>query len=897
MRSSPFLAAALLMAATTARAQAPAYQNQDLPFAARVNDLVGRMTLEEKVSQMQDAAPAIPRLGIPQYNWWNEALHGVARSGLATVFPQAIGFAATWDESLIHRMATVISDEARAKHHEYLRHDSHLRYQGLTIWSPNVNLFRDPRWGRGQETYGEDPFLTGRVAVSFIRGLQGDDPKYYKTISTIKHFAVHSGPEPDRHTFDAVVSERDLHESYLPHFEAGIREGGAYSLMCAYNRIDGKPACASDMLEKDILRGDWHFPGYIVSDCAAINDIYQGHKVVATAPEAAALAVKSGTDLECALGHAVYPSLVQAVQQGLVSEAQIDTAVKRLFLARFRLGMFDSPDRVKWARIPIAVLDQPQHRATARAVARESIVLLKNAGNVLPLRKDAGTIAVIGPNANEWHMLLGNYNGLPKDPITPLRGIREAVAPGTRVLYARGSDLADGFPVLEPVPTSALRTPDGAPGLHVEYFSNRTFSGPPVYSGTDSIVDADWSDAAPRQGMNPDDFGVRWTGTFTPPRSGSYRLGLLGTMKFRVTLDDSVVSRSVYPPHDDEYPDSRQAPAQALQLEGGRAYRVRVEATDSYGEAQVQLNWAAPTDLLESDAVAAARQADVVVMVLGLTARLEGEEMPIEIPGFKGGDRTSIGLPAPQQRLLERIAAIGKPTVLVLLNGSALAVGWAQEHVPAMVEGWYPGQAGGSAIADVLFGDYNPGGRLPVTFYRDVADLPPFADYAMTNRTYRYFGGAPLYPFGHGLSYTTFGYRNLRTAGSPRSERDTVKVQVDVTNTGTRTGDEVVQLYVQHVGSTVSRPMKELKAFQRVTLAPGQTRRVALRLPVSSLRYWNVDQHRWVLEADSVRLNVGASSTDTRLSRTIVVPPAAAPPSARRTSRAFSPSRSPAGGG
>jgi beta-glucosidase len=871
----PWLAGALLSAAIglTGHAQTPAYQNQDLSFDRRVNDLVGRMTLEEKVSQMKDVAPAIPRLGIPAYNWWNEALHGVARSGLATVFPQAIGFAATWDDSLIHGMANVISDEARAKYHDYLRHDSHLRYQGITIWSPNVNLFRDPRWGRGQETYGEDPHLTGRVAVNFIRGLQGNDPKYFKTISTIKHFAVHSGPEPDRHTFDAVVSERDLRESYLPHFETGIREGGAYSLMCAYNRVDGKPACASDMLEKEILRGEWRWPGYIVSDCAAINDIYEGHKVVATAPEAAAAAVKSGTDLECALGRPVYSSLVDAVKQGLITEAQIDTSVKRLFLARFRLGMFDSPDRVKWARIPLSVLDQPAHRAMAREVARKSIVLLKNEGGTLPLRKNLGTIAVIGPNANEWHMLLGNYNGIPKDPVTPLRGIREAVGPGTRVIYARGSDLAEGFPVLEPVQTTALRTPEGTPGLHVEYFPNRTFAGTPIFSGIDSVVDADWSDAAPRPGMNPDDFAVRWTGTFTPPRTGTYRLGLLGTMKFQAFLDDSVVARSVYPQKGDEYPDARQAQSRPLQLVGGRPYRIRVEGADSYGEAQLQFNWATPSDLLEADAVNAAQQADAVVLFLGLTSRLEGEEMPIEIEGFKGGDRTRIDLPAPQQRLLERITAIGKPTVLVLLNGSALAVNWAQDHVPAIVEGWYPGQAGGSAIADVLFGDYNPGGRLPVTFYRDVKDLPAFDDYSMKNRTYRFFTGTPLYPFGHGLSYTTFGYGNLRTSTSSLRANDTLVVRADVRNTGTRTGDEVVQLYVRHVGSSVQRPVTELKAFRRITLEPGESRTVSLPVPARSLAYWNPERHEWVIEGDSVRVMVGSSSADVRLAKTIKVQP------------------------
>ena len=709
-------------------AQTPDYLNQDLPFERRVNDLVGRMTLEEKVSQMKDVAPAIERLGIPEYNWWNEALHGVARSGLATSFPQAIGLAATWDDSLIFQMATVISDEARAKHHEYVRAGSRQRYQGLTFWSPNINLFRDPRWGRGQETYGEDPFLTGRLAVQFIRGMQGDDPKYLKTVATVKHFAVHSGPEPERHSFDAVVSERDLRESYLPHFAAGIREGGAYSLMCAYNRVEGKAACGSDMLLEVILRGEWGFSGYVVSDCGAIDDIYLRHKVVATGAEAAALAVKTGTDLECGR---VYTNLVDAVKQGLITEQEIDPAVKRLFLARFKLGMFDSPDRVRWAQIPYGVLDRPAHRELARRVARESIVLLKNAGGVLPLRKDLATLAVLGPNADQWRMLLGNYNGMPADPVTPLRGIREAVGRETRVLYARGADLADGFPGTD---------------------------GPSV-----------------------------------------------------------------------------------------------------------------PAETLAVEAVKAARQADAVVLFLGLTARLEGEEMRVELEGFRGGDRTRIDLPAAQERLLERIVAVGKPTVLVLLNGSALAVSWAQQHVPAIVEAWYPGQAGGTAIADVLFGDYNPGGRLPVTFYKSVDDLPPFDDYRMEGRTYRFFKGTPLYPFGYGLSYTSFAYKQLRTSAGTLRADDTLTVRVDVTNTGQREGDEVVQLYVRHLGSRVTRPREDLRGYRRVTLRPGETRTVQFPLVAASLAYWNPDSHRWVVEDEPVEIAVASSSADLRLRRTVRV--------------------------
>jgi beta-glucosidase len=761
-------------------------------------------------------------------------------------------------------MATVISDEARAKYHEYIRHDSHQRYQGLTFWSPNINLFRDPRWGRGQETYGEDPFLTGRLGVQFIRGLQGDDPKYFKTIATVKHYAVHSGPEPERHSFDAVVSERDLRESYLPHFEAGIRAGGAYSLMCAYNAVDGKPACGSDMLLKDILRGEWKFPGYVVSDCGAIDDIYLRHRAVGTAPAAAAMGVRTGR---------VYPNLVQAVQQGLISEAQIDTSVTRLFLARFKLGMFDAAEHVRWASTPFSELDSPAHRALALDIARESIVLLKNDRNTLPLRKDLGTIAVIGPNADQWRMLLGNYNGIPADPITPLRGIREAVGPKTRVLYARGSDLAENFPVYELVPSTVLRTRDGVAGLRAEYYATRDFAGSPRFTAIDTTLNADWRDKAPRADMDPDNFGVRWTGELRPAHTGMYRLGLIGTIKFQMWLDDSLIVRSVYPTHDGEFPDPRQAQSEPIRLEAGRAYRLRVEGQESYGEAQLQFLWAPPHEALLSDAMKVASEADVVVMFAGLTARLEGEEMAIQIPGFRGGDRTQIDLPAPQQQLLEKIAGLGKPTVLVLMSGSAVAVNWAQANVPAIVEAWYPGQAAGNAVADVLFGDYNPAGRLPVTFYKSVDDLPPFDDYKMAGRTYRFFTKAPLYPFGHGLSYTSFSYSNVRLSSARAASKDTVLVSVDVSNNGGRAGDEVIQLYVQHLASAVPRPIKDLRGYARVHLEPGQKRTVTLPVAVASLAYWNESTHGWTVEPEDVRVLVGASSADIRQQATLSVVP------------------------
>ena len=659
------------------------FLNPEITLDARVDDLVGRMTLEEKISQMMNSAPAIDRLGIPSYDWWNECLHGVGRAGLATVFPQAIGLGATWDEDLIFRVSTVISDEARAKHHEFVRNGSRARYQGLTFWTPNINLFRDPRWGRGQETYGEDPFLTGKLAVQFIKGLQGDDPKYFKCIATVKHFAVHSGPEPERHSFDAVINERDFRETYLPQFEMGIKEGKAYSVMCAYNRLNGEACCGSNALLNGILRDEWGFKGYVVSDCGAITDIYAGHKIVSTPEEAAALAVKSGTDLECLN---VYRSLGRAVEKNLLSEADIDIAVKRLFTARMKLGMFDPQEMVSYTRIPYNVVDSEEHKQLARETALKSVVLLKNENKLLPLSKKTGTVAVIGPNSDEPFVLLGNYNGTPSDPVTPLRGIREKLKGSSEVIYARGCSWADG-------------------------------------------------------------------------------------------LQEDISSED-----------------------------------------------------LKREAMEASRKADIVIMVMGITPRLEGEEMKVNVEGFRGGDRTRIDLPDVQEDLIHSVASVGKPVVLVLLNGSALAIDWEKENIPAIVEAWYPGQAGGEAIADVIFGDYNPGGRLPVTYYRSVNDLPPFEDYSMNNRTYRYFEGEVLYPFGYGLSYTSFSYSKMKARKSIQAGEN-LEISVNVKNTGKTEGDEVVQIYLSDLSSQYPVPLRSLKGFKRIHLQPGQQVKVTFLLP------------------------------------------------------------------
>ncbi|MBN2666548.1 MAG: glycoside hydrolase family 3 C-terminal domain-containing protein [Bacteroidales bacterium] len=667
------------------------YKDPSLPLEIRVNDLVGRMTIEEKISQMMNAAPAIDRLEIPEYEWWNECLHGVGRAGLATVYPQAIGLGATFDEDLIFRVSTAISDEARAKHHEFARNGSRKRYQGLTFWTPNINIFRDPRWGRGQETYGEDPFLTGRLGIQFIKGLQGDDPKYFKTIATVKHYVVHSGPEPERHSFNAFTDERDLWDTYMPQFEMGIKEGKAYSVMCAYNRYNGETCCGSNSLLNGILRRDWGFDGYIVSDCGAITDIFRGHKVVETAEEAAAMAVRAGTDLECA---SVYRNLDKALGKNLITEEDIDVAVKRLFLARFRLGMFDPPEMVRYTSIPYETVDSEKNRQLARETARKSMVLLKNENGLLPLKKDIGTVAVIGPNSDESFVLLGNYNGTPSDPVTPLRGIREKLSGKSEVVYARGCEWVAGMPSQK-------------------------------------------------------------------------------------------------------------------------------EAVE-----------------LKSEALDAASNADVVIMCMGITPRLEGEEMRVTVEGFRGGDRTRIDLPDVQQELIREIHALGKPVILVLLNGSALAVNWEKENMPAILEAWYPGQAGGEAIADVIFGDYNPAGRLPVTFYKSEKDLPPFENYRMHNRTYRYFTGEPLYPFGYGLSYTTFKYKKLKVNLST-TPTGTNEVSVKVMNSGKMAGDEVIQVYISSLNSQLTAPVRTLKAFRRIHLLPGEMKTVKFELPADAFSLIN----------------------------------------------------------
>lgn len=698
----------------------PVFKDPNRTLDERVRDLLSQLSLEEKISQMLFFSSALSRVGIHEYNWWNECLHGVARAGVATVFPQAIGLAASFNQELLYRVASAIADEARAKHHEFARREDRGIYKGLTFWTPNVNIFRDPRWGRGQETYGEDPYLVGRLGVAFIRGLQGDHPKYLKVAACAKHFAVHSGPETLRHEFDAVVNAKDLRETYLPAFRDAVIEAEVESVMGAYNRVNGEPACASPTLLQKILREEWGFTGHVVSDCGAIEDIHKHHKCTSSPEESAAAAVNNGCDLNCGR---IFAHLQNAVRQGLVTEETIDQAVTRLLKTRFKLGMFDPPEIVPYANIPYEVNDSPEHRRLALQAARESIVLLKNEGALLPLhREKIKSIAVIGPNADAKEVLLGNYFGLPSQYVTPLAGIREAAGPGVRVIYAMGCEL-------------------------------------------DNATTSFWGE----------------------------------------------------------------------------------EPTSGFAEA-----------------LAAVDRADVTIMCLGLSPELEGEEGAVA-NSDGGGDRIKLELPGMQEELLKAVMMTGKPVVLALFNGSPVAINWAHEKVSAIIEAWYPGEEGGRALAEVIFGDYNPGGRLPVTFVKSLDQLPAFTDYSMKGRTYRYMQEEPLYPFGYGLSYTTFAYTDLALSKPcfVIGEDQEVRVSVQVRNEGQVAGDEVVQLYLKHVQASVDTPNWELQGFQRLSLLPGEKREVEFILRPRQLAV--VDETgAFRLEPGEIRLYVGGRQPDAK---------------------------------
>jgi beta-glucosidase len=718
----------------------------------------------------------------------------------------------------MYNVASAISDEARAKYHESRRRGNTGIYHGLTFWSPNINIFRDPRWGRGHETYGEDPFLTGRLGYQFVKGMQGDDPKYLKTVATAKHYAVHSGPESLRHEFNAKVSEVDLRETYLPAFRTLIVDAGAYSVMGAYNMFRDVPCCANPLLY-GILRNEWGFKGYIVSDCWAISDFYNYTKFAKDAAEAAAQAVKAGTDLECGVD---YKNLVTAIERGLLKEEDINVAAKRVFTARFKLGMFDPDDMVAYAKIPFFVNCSDYNNSIARLAANKSIILLKNSGNTLPLAKTVKTIAVIGPNADNFESLIGNYNGIPKNPVTILNGIKNKVTPDTKIIYEEGSDLADGIHNLTVIPSRYLQAPDGKQGAYGEYYNNRAMKGEPAFTRTDDNINFYWENLSPRADMPDDDFGIKWTTYLVPPETGTYYLGSWGSSGYEINVEGEkfITYRGEHHAFHME---------KAIEMKAGEKYKIEVFYRNFSGDADMKLLWSQPRTGLVEKAVSAAKQADVVVLVLGLSQRLEGEEMPIKIEGFSGGDRTNLNLPAVQEQLLDAVVATGKPVIVVLTSGGALSVNKAQEKAAAVLLAGYGGQQGGNAVADVLFGDYNPAGRLPLTYYKSIDQIPAFENYDMAGKTYRFFTQEPLYPFGYGLSYTSFSYTDLLIpekviAGNKLS------VKVTVTNTGKIEGDEVVQLYLTDEKASTPRPVRQLEGFSRINLKPGESKVVEFNL-------------------------------------------------------------------
>ena len=805
----------------------PAYLNQSLSPQQRAADLVRRMTLEEKVTQLVNQSRAVPRLNVPDYDWWSESLHGVARDG-TTEFPEPVGLAATFDIDAIHRMAVVIGTEGRASYVRGMRDGHSDIFEGLDFWAPNINIFRDPRWGRGQETYGEDPFLTARMGVAFVTGMQGDDPKYYRAISTPKHYAVHSGPESTRHTADVNASKHDEVDTYLPAFRATVTEGKAGSVMCAYNSINGQPACVNEFLLQDQLRGKWGFRGYVVSDCDAVINIFRDHHFTKTQPEASALAVQRGMDNECIDFAKVkddhdYKPYLDAYKQGFLKESEIDTALIRLFTARMKLGMFDPPEAVPYSQIDEKELDTPEHRALARAIANESMVLLKNDGT-LPLKPGPLKIALIGPLADQTKYLLGNYNGVPTHTVSLLEGLKEEF-PEAQIIFVQGTQFLrkDG----EAVPASAFTTSDGQPGVKVEFATGEIFGGKPTILATRDATAVDLkAEDIPQEATDKYPMRAEWNAFLTPTETGEYSIGVRFQAGFaKVSVNEKPVAQG-WAGADDV----GEAKVGHVHLEHGKQVSLKVEySKPNAGPIRAQLIWSKYDPRPSPEAIAAAKAADVVVAVLGITSELEGEEMPVSEDGFKGGDRTSIDLPKPEEDLLESVTATGKPVVLVLANGSALAVNWAGEHANAILESWYAGEEGGAAIAETLSGKNNPAGRLPVTFYTGVEQLPPFEDYGMKGRTYRYFEGKPLYPFGYGLSYTTFSYRGLTLPKSAIKAGDPLTAEVTVTNTGKREGDEVAQLYLAFP-PVAGAPLRALRGFKRVHLKRGESQKVQFEL-------------------------------------------------------------------
>ena len=822
--------------------------NPALSFETRVNDVVSRLTLEEKVAQMLNATPAIPRLGIPAYDWWNEVLHGVARTPYkVTSYPQAIAMAATWDSTSLYRMADFSALEGRAIQNKSIAlGKTGDRYVGLTYWTPNINIFRDPRWGRGQETYGEDPFLTAMLAKAFVRGLQGEDKKYLKAAACAKHFAVHSGPEPSRHSDNFDPSTYDLWDTYLPAFKELIVNANVAGGMCAYNAINTQPCCANDQLMNDILRKQWKFTGYVTSDCWAVDDFYKYHKTHKDATTSAVDAVLHGTDIEC--GQTVYKTLLDAVKTGLIKEAQLDISLKRLFLIRYRLGMFDPPEKVKFAQTPASVLEAPAHKAHALKMAQQSVVLLKNENNTLPLKKTIRKVAVIGPNADNAIAVLGNYNGQPSEVVSALKGIKDKLGNAVEVVYEKAINFTnDTLLVFEDI--SNQYSWEGKQGFRAEYFDGRELKGAPIVR-TETAADHFWQEGEAVTGaIRANNFSARYQTNFTAKENGSISFEVEADDGYRLLVNETEVINA--------WQRNRWGARNwQLKTQKDSVYNIKLEYWQGEGKANVRLR---AGHFRKTDFNALAQRlsdADAIIFAGGISPQLEGEEMRVDYPGFNGGDRTTIQLPAVQTELMKSLQKTGKPLVFVMMTGSAIAIPWENEHVPAIINAWYGGQSAGTSIADVLFGDYNPAGRLPVTFYKSDTDLPGFSDYSMDGRTYRYFRGEPLYPFGYGLSYTRFNYSNLVLPKAVVLGKK-VMVTVSVKNTGSRDGEEVVQLYTAHQYIKGKTPVRALKGFKRIFLKAGETKQIQFILTAADLSLTREESGKLFQPKGKIDISVG----------------------------------------
>ena len=838
-------------------AQKLPYQDTSLTAEQRAEDLLPRLTLEEKVALMQNASPAIPRLGIKEYDWWNEALHGVGRAGLATVFPQSIGMGASFNDSLLYEVFDAVSDEARVKSRIFSENGVLKRYQGLTFWTPNVNIFRDPRWGRGQETYGEDPYLTGQLGMAVVRGLQGqENGKYDKLHACAKHFAVHSGPEWNRHSFDAEnIAPRDLWETYLPAFKDLVQKADVKEVMCAYNRFEGEPCCGSNRLLMQILRDEWRYKGIVVSDCGAISDFYRPgtHGTHPDKEHASAGAVLSGTDLECG---GEYGSLADAVKAGLIDEKQIDVSLKRLLTARFELGEMD--EQPAWAEIPASTLNSKEHQDLALHMARESLVLLQNKNDILPLNTGL-KVAVMGPNANDSVMQWGNYNGIPGHTVTLLEAVRSKLPEG-QVMYEPGCDRTSREALQSLFSECSI---NGKPGFSAEYWNNRICEGEVV--ATDQIstpfhfTTTGATTFAP--GVEITNFSARYESVFRPSQSGdvAFRFQLDGEVTLMV--DGEQVAKKVYVKNPTNL--------YTLQAKAGKEYHIEILFKQRNERATLDFDLGKQVEINLNLAVEKVKDADVVLFAGGISPSLEGEEMPVEVPGFKGGDRTDIELPAVQRDLLKALKKAGKKVVFINYSGSAIGLVPESNTCEAILQAWYPGQAGGTAIVDVLFGDYNPAGRLPVTFYKDAGQLPDFEDYSMKGRTYRYMQQQPLFPFGHGLSYTTFTYGEANLSKNTIGDGGTVTLTIPVSNAGQRDGDEVVQVYLRCMADKEG-PHYTLRAFKRVHIPAGETKQVTIPLTYESFEWFDTATNTVHPLKGTYELLYGGSSDKNKL-KTIVM--------------------------